>query len=75
MEKEKIQKLRTLYFRYSEIHHALDQLDREAELLLSKQRQLSSELHQLRSEEKELINNLELDITPEEIIKLINEEQ
>jgi len=74
MEKEKIQKLRSLYFRYAEIHKELDSLEVETQILLSKQSQLSQELHQLRSEEKELINNLEKELNPEEIIKLINEE-
>lgn len=78
MNKSDQLKLRELYVKYNELHAELDKLDQEVHSLLSRQGKLSQELTALRSEEKELINNIEQDLSrsllPEEIMQIINNE-
>jgi ElaB/YqjD/DUF883 family membrane-anchored ribosome-binding protein len=78
MNKSDQLKLRELYVKYNELHAELDKLDQEVQSLLSRQGKLSQELRALRSEEKELINNIEQDLNrsllPEEIMQIINNE-
>ena len=71
-------KLQRIYSKYAELHIQLNSLETEVRSLLSRQNLLSQELNQLRSEEKELINNIEEELArpllQEEIMQIINHE-
>jgi DNA replication protein DnaD len=78
MDKLDLNRLKTLYVKYNDLHSKLNTIELETLGLINKHSALSEELTNVRLEEKELINKIEMDLgrhlSPEEILNFIQNE-
>jgi DNA replication protein DnaD len=78
MDKLDLNRLKALYVKYNDLHSKLNTIELETLGLINKHSALSEELTNVRLEEKELINKIEMDLgrhlSPEEILNFIQNE-